>query len=108
MMVTAFRDYTRHIHNGADGFKESLVKAGKQGCRSLWTRAGICRRGALAGASQIKDLTDYWRGNPQAPAELRGNAAGKAVGQHMFNFLSGLTPRDPSRLKNSLMDELCE
>ena len=63
-------------------------------------------------AQTAKDLYDYYKAKPQDRdqnrAELAGNGAGLRVGGHMWNFLSGKTPGDPQRLKNSLMRELCK
>jgi hypothetical protein len=56
----------------------------------------------------MKDYVDYLRRNPQAPSEIAGNLAGRAVGGHMWNYLSGKTPREIDRLKNSLKDVLCK
>jgi RHS repeat-associated protein len=113
--------YERHIHNKADGFRDELVKAGlgqpggEQGpgvYGHILGQAGAFLDGLLGpfigGVAVMKDYVDYLRGNPQAPSEIRGNVAGQAVGEHIWNFLSGNTPRELERLKNSLRDVLCK
>jgi hypothetical protein len=113
--------YERHIHNKADGFRDELVKAGlgqpggEQGpgvYGHILGQAGAFLVGLLGpfigGVAVMKDYVDYLRGNPQAPSEIRGNVAGQAVGEHIWNFLSGNTPRELERLKNSLRDVLCK
>ena len=55
-----------------------------------------------------KDDYDFYRAAPQDRdtnrAELTGNAAGAAVGRHMWNFMSGATPRDPQRARGQITD----
>ncbi|HKG48728.1 MAG TPA: S8 family serine peptidase [Pyrinomonadaceae bacterium] len=117
MMMTARFEYDRHINNRADGFRPALVAGGQGagvyghilgvGGATLWGLAG----GVVIFAQEAKDLVDYYRASPadraQHRAELAGNGAAVRVGQHMWNFMSGTTPREPQRLRNSLMSELC-
>jgi hypothetical protein len=118
MMKTARFEYDRHINNGADGFRNELTK-GNQGAGVYGHIFGIAGAklfglsgGIVVAGQMAKDLYDYYRAAPQDRdtnrAELSGNAAGAQVGKHMWNFMSGATPRDPQRLKNSLMKELCK
>lgn len=121
MIYTAQFEYDRHINNRADGFKDVLVKAGEgqpggaQGSGvygHVLGQAGAFLDGTIGrfvgSAAVMKDYVDYLRRNPQAPSEIAGNLAGRAVGGHMWNYLSGKTPREIDRLKNSLKDVLCK
>lgn len=60
------------------------------------------------GVADAFDTAQRVAGMPQAPAEMAGNLAGWAVGRHIYNFLTGKTPSDPQRLRNSLTSELCQ
>ncbi len=115
-MDLAHTHYERHIHNRADGFKPELTEAGGQGAGvygHVFFQGGA-KHGGIA-TNVIGGLVDAYdfaqwasRRYPQAPAEMAGNRAGWAVGQHLYNFLTGKTPSEPERLRNSLTSELCQ
>jgi hypothetical protein len=128
MMTTAYFGYESHIHNGFAGFKPELTSAGA-GSGSGEQGAGVYGHILFAGGSWIfakgnpigyaayaankgKDwlqaATGKFGGGDQYASERAGNVAGRAIGVHMWNFISGATPREPQRLKNSLRNELCE
>lgn len=127
-MRTAYFGYESHIHNSFEGFKPALTSGGK-GTAAGEQGAGVYGHIFFAGGSWIfakgnpagyaayvankaKDwlqaATGKFGGGDQYASERAGNIAGRAVGAHMWNFISGATPREPQRLQNSLMQELCE
>lgn len=120
LMDLAFNGYERHIHNGFAGFKSKLTEPGtgtKEGSQGAGVYGHVlgqagAKLGGLAtmvvgGLADAVDTAQKLYGTSQGPAEVAGNMAGWAVGRHINNFLTGKTPRDPNRLKNSLMSELC-
>lgn len=128
MMSTAYFGYETHIHNGYGGFKDELTSAGKgtpageqgagvyghiffAGGATIFAQgnsAGYAAYAANKGKDWVQAATGWFGGGDQYASERAGNIAGKAVGQHMWNFISGKTPRDPQRLRNSLTKELCK
>jgi hypothetical protein len=117
MMHTARFQYERHIHNRFDGFKSLLVDPGGQGAGVYGHILGVGGATLLGGLGgflivQGNSLKDRYQASSgtdggQGPAEKAGNEAGIAVGNHMWNFISGRTPREVDRLRNSLTSELC-
>ena len=127
MMSTAYFGYETHIHNGYDGFKDELTSAGRgtaageQGAGvyghiffagGAWifakgNPAGYAAYIANSGKDWLQAATGWFGGGSQYASERAGNIAARPVGLHMWNFISGTTPRDPQRLRNSLTKELC-
>ena len=116
LMDLAFGQYERHINNRADGFKRELTEAGGQGAGVYGhvlgqggAKLGGLTANVIGGLADAYDFAQWLsRMYPQAPAEMAGNRAGWAVGQHIYNFLTGRTPSEPERLRNSLTSELCQ
>ena len=126
-MSTAYFGYETHIHNGYDGFKDELTSAGRgtaageQGAGvyghiffagGAWifakgNPAGYAAYIANSGKDWLQAATGWFGGGSQYASERAGNIAARPVGLHMWNFISGTTPRDPQRLRNSLTKELC-
>jgi RHS repeat-associated protein len=115
LMDLAFNGYDRHINNKADGFKDELTVPGGQGAGVYGhilgqggAKLGGLLSNAVGGLADAYDTAQWLWGNEQAPAEMAGNLAGWAVGRHIYNFLTGKTPSEPERLRNSLTSELCK
>ena len=115
LMDLAFNGYDRHINNKAEGFKDELVVPGGQGAGvyghvlgQSGAKLGGLLTNAGGGLADAYDTAQWLFGNEQAPAEMAGNLAGWAVGRHINNFLTGKTPSEPERLRNSLTAELCK
>jgi hypothetical protein len=105
----------RRINNKAEGFKDILTVPGRQGAGvygHVLGQGGATLGGlatiVIGGLADAYDHGQRVMGSAQGPAETAGNVAGWAVGQHIYNFLSGKTPSNPDRLRNSLTSELCK
>jgi len=72
---------------------------------------GLVGDSIIAG-NQAKDVWQRYLGDDrqhrEGPAELADNAAAIRVGQHMWNYVTGATPQEANRLRNSLKSELCK
>jgi len=119
MIDTAYNHYSEHIDNGFANFKSILTDAGEPGKEQgagvyghILSQAGAQLLGPLgqvvAAHAALYDVAQWASGHAQGKSEVAGNVAGVHVGVHMSNFLSGVTPRDKERLKNSLRSELCQ
>jgi RHS repeat-associated protein len=120
LMDLSYFGYQRHIDNGSAGFKEILTGPGKQGpgvYGHVLGMAGTSLYGlvgaAIGTANSVVDRVQnfYGKADGQGPAEVAGNAAGTAVGNHIWNWLA---TKDPLAFKNkddlwkNLKGELCE
>ncbi|MGI8838849.1 MAG: hypothetical protein ACR2H4_19745 [Pyrinomonadaceae bacterium] len=114
-MDLAFNGYDRHAKNKFSGFKDELTSPGGQGAgvyghvlgQGGATLGGLATM-VIGGLADAFDTAQRVWGTPQSPAEMAGNRAGWAPGTHIYNFLTGKTPSDPERLRNSLTSELCK
>lgn len=119
LMTLAYFGYDRHINNGYDGFKGILTAPGtgtEEGAQGAGVYGHILGMsgayltetigGVIGTVNSLIDRTQGFFGKAQSPAEIAGNAAGTAVGKHIWNFINGNGNEDD--LKKSLTSELCE
>jgi len=58
-------------------------------------------------ANEIKDRGQGLFGSDQYSSEIAGNQAGRAVGRHLWNYLSGSKPINENALRKDLTSVLC-
>ena len=117
----------KYISYGSEGFKDKLTAgwqdAGVYGHVLLQSGSYIWGYGAgsilaygMAGYDRFQEGLNQafgdslypHRQNDQRQAEIAGNQAGWEVGRHFWNYITGATPREADRLRNSLKSELCK
>ena len=120
LMDLAFFGYERHIHNGYEGFKDELVVPGGQGAGvygHVLGMSGSQLYGVVGGViGSINSLVDhvqnfYGKADKQGPAEVAGNKAGTAVGNHLWSWIGGSNQgsfKNLYDLEQDLRGELCK
>lgn len=99
--VANFRPELIHVPQGAGVYAHVLGNAG------LYLHGGITGNAGRLGNSVVDWVQSYWKGQ-EGVSEMAGNAAGKRVGEQIWNYLKGgRTQADGDQLRRDPTDTLC-
>jgi len=115
MAGEAYDNYHQYIDNQVAGFHWDLIQAGQDagvyahvlGNAGLYLWGGITGNIARGANSLFDKVQSLWKGQ-EGDGEVAGNAAGKRVGEHIWNYLNGRRKdEDATKLGNDITTILC-